>query len=155
MESPDRRSESTMSLKRLVLIVMAFFVVMGVVAVMLNRHLSGREGATAPDPKSQEFAVSMPWSEKETEKRSILDMDPEHVKKFFDVIFEEISKGKEAWEDIVNLMVEYRSRVGRKTRAFIDAMLEFLESSGGPESKNIRVLKALYGLGIKYFFKKK
>ncbi|KMV66744.1 hypothetical protein M970_010740 [Encephalitozoon cuniculi EcunIII-L] len=161
MDSPGRRSGSAMSLRKLGLVVAIFFFMMGTTVVVLYKYLNTKSsGGTEQKP---EGAFGIPLRKESSrlrpnggERMSILSMDAEHVRRLFDVLFEDINNAKEAYEDIMNLLEEYKVKRGisKKTKSFIDMLLSFLKSAPGTESEDIKILKSLANIVAKHYLKK-
>ncbi|KAL7348349.1 hypothetical protein P7C65_01s1g00760 [Encephalitozoon intestinalis] len=155
MESSDRRSGSSMSLKKLGMIVVIFFFIMGAGLAFIYKYL-GRKDPGAGEPKAEGmFKISMRRggnsSSSSGGRMSILSMDAKHVQRMFDVILEDINNAREAYSDILQLLKEYEnnSQLSERTRKFIKMMLMFLETGAQKESEDLKIIRSVANIILK------
>lgn len=161
MDSPDERSGSSISLKKLGMIVAIFFFIMATGLTFIYKHLNNKD-SRKPEPQGR-FGISLKRGGNEptssgNERISLLSMDAEHVKKLFDMFFEDIKDGKDAYLDILNFLREYEnnSRLSPRTKTFIKKAISLLESVSGSttSSPDIEILMALVNVIAKRLPKK-
>ncbi|KAG5858921.1 hypothetical protein KMI_10g16210 [Encephalitozoon hellem] len=163
MEPSDGRSGSTISLKKLGIIVAIFFFTMATGLILIYRHLNSKSDGGSVSGSQSRFGISLRREGKKStsggnERTSLLSMDVEHVRKLFNAILEDISDGKEAYMDIVNFLERHENSSGlsSRTKNFIKRAILLLKgiSSTTDKSGDIEILMALVNVITKRLPKK-
>ncbi|AFN82414.1 hypothetical protein EROM_010700 [Encephalitozoon romaleae SJ-2008] len=163
MDSPDGRSGSSISLRKLGMIVAIFFFAMATGLMFIYRHLNNKDNRMSRPGPQGKFGVSLKRGGSESspsgnERISLLSMDADHVKKLFNMFFEDIKNGREAYSDILRFLERHEKDPGLSsgTRGFIKTAISFLEGTSESKtgSSDIEVLMALVDVIAKRLPKK-